>query len=122
MEQRTCNAYVRHRGIRRPLVLVEDDALDLSTLDLSPPGASAFDIVVCSGPDGREYCPLVADGFCPVGTPNVVVSNLSEANPWARSVRAAWAETGVPVVTAADAGTKLEWPAHVGAAIQHCWV
>jgi hypothetical protein len=121
MEQRTCNAYVRRRGVPRPLVLVEDDTLDPATLDLSPPGAAALDIVVCTGPDGLEYCPLVADGFCPLGTPDVVVSNLSAANPWAASVQAAWAERGVPVVTASEDEPPLTWPAHVGAAIRDRW-
>ena len=121
MQQRTCNAYVRRRGARRPLVLVEDDALDLSTLDLSPPGASALDIVVCTGPDGSDRCPLVVDGYCPAGTPDVVVSNLSERNPWARSVRAAWVEAGVAVVPVEDDEGPLRWPAHVGAAIRYWW-
>lgn len=106
--------------MRRPLVLVEDDSLDLATLDLSPRGSTALDIVVCNGPEGREYCPLVADGFCPVGTPDVVVANLSDANPWARSVRAAWAEAGVHVVNP-TATTPLVWPAHIGEAIRGCW-
>ena len=121
MQQRTCNAYFRRRDVRRPLVLVEDDALDLSTLDLSPPGAAAFDIVVCTGPAGDDRCPLVMDGYCPVGTPDVVVSNLSASNPWAPSVRAAWTEAGVPVVDADDSEPLLEWPAHVGAAIRDTW-
>lgn len=103
--------------MHRPLVLIEDDGLDVSTLDLSPPGATALDIVVCTGPDSSAWCPLVADGSCPVGTPDVVVSNLSPTNPWARSVRAAWAEAGVPVVTRRADEPPLVWPAHVGAAI-----
>lgn len=106
--------------MRRPLVVVEDDALDLSTLDLTPPGATALDIVVCNGPTGPECCPLVADGSCPLGAPDVVVANLSAAHPWAPSVRAAWAETGAPVVTAEDTG-PLVWPAHVGAAMIAIW-
>ena len=118
MEQRTCNSYVRHPGLRRPLVLVEDDTIDLSTIDLSPPGCSALDIVICSGPDGREYCPFVADGYCPAGTPDVVVSTLSAGNPGACSVRDAWVEAGVPTVTVDVAGAPLVWPAHIGAAMQ----
>lgn len=118
MEQRTCNAYVRRPGVRRPLVLVEDDSLDLSVLDLTPPGATAFDIVVCTGPQGTEPCPLVVNGHCDVGVPDVVVSNLSDANPWACSVRAAWAEAGVPVVRVEDDEPPLAWPAHIGAAIR----
>jgi len=120
MQQRTCNAYFRQRDGRRPLVLVEDDVIDLTTLDLSPPGAAALDIVVCTGPHADERCPLVVDGYCPVGTPDVVVSNLSTSNPWAGSVRAAWEDVGVPVVDLHDA-PPLVWPAHVGAAIRNRW-
>ena len=121
MEHRTCNAYVRRNRLRRPVLLVEDDTLDPTTLDLSPPGSSGIDIVVCTGPDGAEYCPLVADGYCPHGTPDVVVSNLSSANPWAVSVANAWREAGVPVVTASEDEPPLVWPAHVGAAIRDRW-
>lgn len=121
MQQRMCSAYVRRRGIRRPLVIVEDDALDLTTLDLAPPGATALDIVVCTGPDGTEHCPLVVDGACPLGTPDVVVSNLSAANPWAHSVRAAWTEAGVPVVDVTDDERPITWPAHIGAAVRAGW-
>ena len=121
MEQRACNAYVRRNGRRRPLLLIEDDSLDPTTLDLSPPGSSAVDIVVCTGPERADYCPLVADGFCPVGSPDVVVSNLSEANPWSASVRAAWREAGVPLVTPKPDEPPLVWPAHIGAAIRDRW-
>jgi hypothetical protein len=34
MEQRACHSYVRRIGGTRPVVLVEDDSLDLATLDL----------------------------------------------------------------------------------------
>lgn len=116
MEQRHCNAYVRRGGDRRPFVLVEDESLDLSTLDLCPPGSSAFDIVVCTGPVGPEdECPLVVDGECPSGRPDVVVHAFGADHPWSRSVRNAWAEVGVPVVTADQ---PLVWPAHVGAAVR----
>ncbi|HEX4905082.1 MAG TPA: hypothetical protein VFU93_06505, partial [Acidimicrobiales bacterium] len=78
MEQRSCNAYVRRGPGRRPLVLIEDDTLDTDVLDPSPPGSSAFDIVICTGPHGTdEECPLVMDGCCPHGRPDVVVSALS---------------------------------------------
>ena len=115
MEQRHCNAYVRRGGGRRPFVLVEDEHLDLTTLDLCPPGSSAFDIVVCTGPGEGEECPLVMDGSCPSGRPDVVVHAFDADHPWSRSVRAAWAEAGVPVATADE---PLTWPAHVGAAVR----
>lgn len=121
MEQRACNAYVRRDRRPRPLLLIEDDSLDPTTLDLSPPGSTAMDIVICTGPDGSEYCPLVADEYCPLGTPDVVVSNLSDANPWSASVRAAWRERGVPVVTPQEDEPPLVWPAHIGAAIRAHW-
>jgi hypothetical protein len=99
-------------------VLVEDDTLDLATIDLTPPGSSAMDIVICTGPDSRDYCPLVADGYCPAGYPDVVVSNLTAGNPWAASVRGAWADAGIAVATPREGEAPLTWPAHVGAAIR----
>ena len=116
MEQRSCNAYVRRAPGRRPLVLIEDDALDTDVLDLSPPGSGAFDIVICSGPhDAGEECPLVMEGTCPAGRPDVVVSALSTDNPWSHSVQAAWRLDGVPV---ARPTTPLTWPEHIGAALR----
>lgn len=105
----------------RPLrVLIEDPALIVD--DLATPTA-AIDITACSGPcDEREVCPLVMDGSCPLGPCDVVVSALT--GPWARSVRAAWAETSTPVVdaiglTATDPAERLHH--HIGAAIQRLW-
>lgn len=116
MEQRSCNAYVRRGPGRRPLVLIEDDTLDTDVLDLSPPGSSAFDIVICTGPHGTdEECPLVMDGCCPHGRPDVVVSALSPENPWSHSVQAAWRLDQVPV---ARPTTPLTWPEHIGAALR----
>ena len=98
------------------MILVEDDALDTDVLDLSPPGSDVFDIVVCTGPrDAAEPCPLVMDGTCPAGRPDVVVSALSPDNPWSHSVQAAWRLDDVPVV---QPTSPLTWPAHIGAALR----
>lgn len=116
MEQRACNAYVRPTDGRRPKILVEDDRLDLDVLDLCPPQAEAFDIVVCTGPHGAaEACPLVMVGHCPAGRPDVVVSALSPENPWSHSVQAAWRLDDVPV---AHPTRELTWPEHIGAALR----
>jgi hypothetical protein len=114
MEQRHCNAYVRNPGARRPLVLVEDPFLDPDVLDLSPPGCTAFDVVVCTGPTGSETCPLVLDGTCPVGAPDLVVSAFAADHPWAVPVRAAWEQLGVVVATPDQ---PILWPSHLGVAI-----
>lgn len=103
--------------MRRPLILVEDDRLDPDTLDLCPPGSDAFDIVACTGPSSAtEECPLVMNGVCPHGFPDVVVTALSPDNEWRTSVANAWEQDGVPVVRVAP-DESLAWPAHVGAAI-----
>jgi hypothetical protein len=119
MEQRQCNAYVRRVRGHRPMIIVEDDTLDPATMDLNVAGSGPFEIVACTGPtSAAEPCPLVVDGTCPVGRPDVVVSALSPDNPWAGSVRAAWRDAGVPVVEVAADDQVLVWPAHIGAAIQ----
>jgi hypothetical protein len=115
MQQRSCNAYVRRNHHPRPRILVEDDTLDPTTLDLSPAGFDSFDIITCTGPASGEVCPFVMDHGCPAGTPDVVVSALSPDHPWAEAVRAAWEREGVPV---APTDGPLEWPAHIGAAIR----
>ena len=117
MEHRHCNAYVRRPDRRRPFVLVEDDGFDLDVLDLSPPGADAFDVVVCTGPGADEVCPLVTEGACPFGRPDVVVHALDDLHPWSHSILAAWAEQDVPVAMQPAGAPPLRWPAHVGAAI-----
>jgi hypothetical protein len=62
-----------------------------------------FDVRVCAGPRSEaEVCPLVTDGRCPLGPCDAVVTAME--GPWARCVRAAWAEDGIPVVVAPDAG------------------
>src|SRR4051812_28088838 len=113
MQHRSCNTYVTHVRGARPRVLVEGDTLDLTTLELTPPGAGAFEIVVCSGPAGdRECCPLVVDGRCPVWErPDVVVSALSADNAWSAAVHAAWEREGVRVATIRDDEAPLVWPA-----------
>jgi len=116
MQQRSCNGYLIRTTARRPRILVEDDSLDPTTLDLSPPGAGAFEIVTCGGPEDGEACPLVVDGTCPAGRPDVVVSAFGASNPWAASVRAAWARDGVPVAEVHPDELPLVWPAHLGAA------
>jgi len=117
MEQRTCNAYVRRTRGPRPRILVEDDALDLTTLDLSPACAAAFDIVVCTGPrEDRDLCPLVTNGTCPATErPDVVVTAMALDNPWRASVIAAWASEGVPV---AVVDRDVAWPTHLGHAMR----
>lgn len=105
---------------RRLRVLIEDPALTVD--DLATPTA-AIAVTACSGPcDEREVCPLVMDGRCPLEPCDVVVSALE--GPWARSVRAAWAQTSTPVVdatglSATDPAERLHH--HLGAAIQRLW-
>jgi hypothetical protein len=102
--------------VRPPRLLVEDPHLAGTDAPLHP----AAEITICGGPaDEREECPLVMDGSCPLGGFDAVVTALD--GPWARSVRAAWAETSVPVVEAG--GLETTDPAqrlrhHVGAALQ----
>lgn len=96
-------------------VLVEDPALDLDALR-GVAATNGIDVVACTGPRSpAEPCPLVLDGACPAGRPDVVVCALGPE--WRPSVEAAWRQTGVPVVSVAD-GQLLPWPAHVGAALQ----
>ena len=62
------------------------------------------------------------DGRCPLGEFDVVVGALD--GPWARSVRAAWAQTGVPYAAIApDAAASAEerLAHHVGAALAALW-
>ncbi|GEM_PF-2668821 len=102
---------------RRARILIED--AHLATASVESP-SRAFEIVTCSGPeDEREECPLVADGTCPEGPFDVVVSALD--GPWARPVCAAWQRSTTPVVdatgvTTTDPAERLEH--HVGAALR----
>ena len=101
----------RH-GWRRPVVLVEDDQVELDSIDVGAAAGLGVDVVVCSGPRERgEVCPLVLDGACPAGRPDVVVCALS--GEWRTSVENAWRAEGVPVV---GVGGET-WPSHVGAAL-----
>jgi hypothetical protein len=90
---------------------------------VNTPWHARIQVVACTGPhDEREVCPLVTDGHCPLGRPDVVVTALD--GPWDRSVLAAWTETGTPLVDARDVVTTD--PAerlahHVGAALQRLW-
>ena len=98
---------------RRPLVLVEDDGLDPHAIDMGVAAALGVDVVVCSGPAGcGDVCPLVMDGTCPAGRPDVVVTALS--SEWHTSVENAWRAEGVPVVRPPS---PLVWPEHLGAAL-----
>ena len=98
---------------RRPVMLIEDDSGDLSYIDKNSIIAAGFDLVVCSGPAStHEECPLVMEGSCPAGRPDVVVCDLH--GEWRRSVERAWCLEGVPVVTT-DGGTDAGH--HLGAAL-----
>ena len=97
---------------RRPLVIVEDDGLDPHAIDIGVADALGVDVVVCNGPSGGEVCPLVMDGTCPAGRPDVVVTALT--GEWHTSVENGWRAEGVPVVRPPS---PLVWPEHLGAAL-----
>lgn len=85
---------------RRVRVLVETD--DPSTLANAGRSLPGLDVMLCSGPTSAdEVCPLVAEGTCPLGACDVVVSDLR--GPWAHPVREAWLDSGA-VVTPASVG------------------
>lgn len=85
-------------------VLVEDSTMCSVAPDLDVP--SGVEVTLCSGPaTASDPCPLVLDGWCPAGRPDVVVCAID--GPWAPAVRAAWALESVPVVEA-PAGTSLD--------------
>jgi hypothetical protein len=103
----------------RPLrILIEDRHIDLSATPQHH--AWAVDLTACDGPASEtEECPLVMTGACPLGRFDVVVGALQ--GPWAKSVHAAWADTGTPYADAR--GIAVEDPTervahHIGAAIQ----
>lgn len=78
--------------VRRLRVLLEDPLLAVATFDRA--GDAGVQINICSGPDGAtEVCPLVADGTCPFGRCDVVVSFLD--GPWGPAVAEAWRRQGV---------------------------
>jgi len=103
----------------RPVrVLVEDPRAMSGDLQAPP----AFEVTTCAGPGEGEVCLLVMDGRCPLGPCDVVVTALD--GPWARSVRAAWLETGTAVVDAGELATadpSARLAHHVGAAMQQLW-
>ena len=113
MERASVRAGGDQHAPRRPIMLIEDDSSDLSYIDKNSILAAGFDLVVCSGPaSAHDECPLVMEGACPAGRPDVVVCDLH--GEWRRSVERAWCLEGVPVVTTAggaDAGH------HLGAAL-----
>jgi len=66
----------------------------------------------------HEFCPLVSDGVCPLGSFDVVVSDLD--GPWAEPVRRAWEQQPVPVARvtrAPDVDATEHVRACVGAAM-----
>lgn len=100
---------------RRPRILVEDDGVAIPGSPAAAGGAVGADVILCRGPaDAGERCPLVTDGACPLGTPDVVVCALG--GPWRRSVESAWRAGGVHVV-AVEPDLPGGWAARLGAAV-----
>jgi hypothetical protein len=113
MKQRTVTSRSRIPGGRRPHVLIEGGGLDGAFTGPVPTGRLGADVTVCSGPESAfDGCPLVADGRCPAGRPDVVVCAIQDE--WRGAVVAAWRELGVPVV---EAGSAVPWPSHVGVGV-----
>ena len=101
------------RSIR---VVIESDRLAATPIELRSFGGT--EVTICSGPSGTaDYCPLVADGSCPIGECDVVVSSLD--GPWANAVHTAWADRGTAVTRVVDAGGDVEtlFDQHLGAAL-----
>ena len=118
MRQRSMLARGPSAPVRPLRILIEDSNVELSDSPQLP--ARGFDVIVCSGPAGEtDECPLVMNGTCPLGRFDVVVGALHD--PWATSVRAAWAETGTAYadasrITAEDSTDRVTH--HLGAAVQ----
>ena len=113
MERASMQTVIDERVPRRPVMLIEDDSDDLSYIDKSSILAAGFDLVICSGPaSAHDECPLVMEGSCPAGRPDVVVCDLH--GEWRRSVERAWCLEGVPVVTTGGVGDAGH---HLGAAL-----
>jgi hypothetical protein len=104
--------------IRRPLVLVEDERLELGEVASAELGHLGVDVVVCTGPHTGETCPLVVDGACSLGRPDLVVCAID--GEWRTSVESAWRAEGV-TVAAIDPADRPAWPAHLGAAISQAF-
>ena len=101
-------------GSRRPRVLIEDANLSPTTEDVQAAHAVGLDLSACTGPStASEACPLVVDGTCPLGTPDLVVSALRGC--WQLPVAAAWKQEGVPVAFV-DAGGATSCRPHIAAA------
>lgn len=99
--------------VTRPVLLVEGDPADLTRLARRRIADAGFDLVMCSGPScPAEACPLVVDGSCPAGRPDVVVCDVQ--GEWRHSVEAAWRQDGVPVLTRPE-GRDLDY---AGAALK----
>src|SRR5437588_435797 len=80
----------------RPPGVLERLTDDVATTQLVGCETFGMDVRLCSGPTSeRECCPLVSDGFCPLGPCDVVVSDIEGA--WASPVHRAWQQLGVPV-------------------------
>ena len=108
-----CRSRIPGRSIR---IVIESDRLAATPIELRSFGGT--DVSICSGPGGTaEYCPLVADGLCPIGECDVVVSSLD--GPWANAVHAAWADRGTAVTQVVDDGSAVEtlFDRHLGAAL-----
>jgi hypothetical protein len=100
---------------KRPRILVEDDGAPITGSALAAGAAVGADVIFCHGPDHPgEACPLVTDGACPAGTPDVVVCALG--GPWRRSIEAAWRADRVPVA-AVDPDLPGGWASRLGAAL-----
>ena len=102
----------------RPVrLIVESSDPDCFTIDSTL--LAGIDVKICTGPRSEfEVCPLVADGSCPLGECDVVVSNLD--GPWAQPVRDAWVRDGVVVTGASPEPTSSpgeRFDAYVGAAL-----
>jgi hypothetical protein len=96
-------------GLRRLHVVVEGGDLDGAFVGPRTWPSLGADVTICSGPEpGHDSCPLVADGHCPAGRPDVVVHTMG--GDWSGAVSAAWRELGVQVVDAGD----VAWPTQVG--------
>ena len=117
MRQHTLSSSPIRFPVRPLRVLIEDPTLVAG--DFTAPGG--IEVAVCAGPhDEQEACPLVTDGQCPLGECDVVVTALE--GPWARSVRAAWAESGTPYVEASPVvgdDPEQRFAGHIGSALHH---
>lgn len=110
-----------HRSIRsarelpghRVRILVETNIPGAAHFDGRTPFGT--DVDVCSGPlTDHELCPLVSNGACPLGSFDVVVSDLD--GPWAEPVRRAWEQQAVPMAQVTRTG-EVDATEHVRACV-----